>query len=70
MAEISPIKFSRELNKVLFPDNAFYKKSMTDEAQYKTIEIPEAGVTGTASVGDYPTLPLTIQKRTDSKKFF
>ena len=66
MAEISPIKFSKELNKVLFPENAFYKKSMTDEAKYKTIHIPEAGVTGTASVGDYPSLPLSIQKRTDT----
>ena len=70
MAEISPIKFSKELNKVLFPENAFYKKSGTDEAKYKTIEIPEAGTTGTASVGDYPSLPLTIQKRTDSVKSY
>lgn len=68
MAEISPKRFSNDLQKVLFPDNSFYKKSMLDiiDAGFKTIEIPASGVTGTASVGDYPALPLTIQKRTDT----
>jgi len=70
MAEISPIKFGKMLNKNLFPDNAFYKNSKTDEANYKTIQIPEAGTTGTAKVGDYPSLPLTISKRTDSVKSY
>ena len=66
MAEISPVKYDKMLNKVLFPDNSFYKKSMSDEAKFKTIEIPESGVSGTASVGDYPSLPLSIVKRTDT----
>jgi len=66
MAEISPVKYDKMLNKVLFPDNSFYKNSMTDEAKFKTIEIPESGVSGTASVGDYASLPLPIVKRTDS----
>lgn len=72
MAEISPKRFSTDLQKVLFPDNSFYKKSLLDiiDAGFKTIEIPAAGVTGTASVGDYPSLPLTIQKRTDTVKSY
>lgn len=68
MAEISPIKFGRIVQRNLFPDNAFYKGTPTDEANYKTIQIPQAGTTGVAKVGDYPTLPLASSQRTDSVK--
>ena len=66
MAEISVVKYIKMLNKNLFPDNAFYKLSKKDDGNVKTIEIPEAGSKPTAKVGDYPSLPLTITKRTDS----
>jgi len=70
MAEINPIKFSRELQKVLYPDNAFYKKSMTEGgigADVTKVEIPIAGRISAAKSGD-PILPLQVEERTDDVK--
>ena len=71
MAQISPIKFSKELQKQLFPENAFYKFSRTETgigASVENVEIPVAGDVGTAKSGDPVSLPLPILERTDTKK--
>jgi len=72
MAQINPIKFSKELQKQLFPDNSFYKKSRTETgigASVETVEIPVSGDVGAAKSGN-PTLPLAINTRTDTKKSY
>ena len=73
MAQISPIKFSRELQKQLFPDNAFYKKSRTEGGigpDVENVQIPVAGDIGAASSGDPATLPLQITAREDTYKSY
>lgn len=73
MAQISPIKFSNELQKQLFPDNEFYKKSRTETGigpNVETVEIPVAGNVSTAKSGDPETLPLQVKTREDSKKSY
>jgi hypothetical protein len=68
MAEIRPIKFSQELQSQLFPDNAFYKRSISETGigiDVERIEIPQAAAAGTVGVGVPGTLPLTITQRTD-----
>lgn len=69
MAEIRPIHFSRDLQKVLFPEGSFYKYSKMDTAgaDVETVEIPLAGQIPIAGEGD-PALPLAVQERTDDKK--
>jgi len=72
MAQINPIKFSKELQKQLFPDNSFYKKSRIETgigASVETVEIPVSGDVGAAKSGN-PTLPLAINPRTDTKKSY
>jgi len=72
MAEMKPIKFSKELQKYLFPDNAFFKKSMRDGGiapDVESVEIPIAGVIPDAKSG-VPALPLAATERTDDKKTY
>jgi hypothetical protein len=72
MAQISPIKFSKELQKQLFPDNSFFKKSRTETgigADVESVEIPIAGDVGGALSGN-PVLPVAITSRTDTKKSY
>jgi hypothetical protein len=72
MAQISPIKFSKELQKQLFPDNDFYKKSRVETgigADVESVEIPIAGDVGSALSGN-PVLPVPINARTDNKKSY
>ena len=53
MAEVRVKVFSRDLQKNLFPDNAFYKKSKLDSASSaESIEIPQAGAHVKASIGN------------------
>lgn len=73
MAQISPIKFSRELQKQLFPDNSFYKKSRTETGigpDVENVEIPVAGNIGSAKSGDPASLPLQVLEREDTKKSY
>lgn len=73
MAQISPIKFSRELQKQLFPDNSFYKKSRTETGigpDVENVEIPVAGNVGAAKSGDPTSLPLQVLEREDTKKSY
>jgi hypothetical protein len=72
MAQISPIKFSNELQKQLFPDNSFYKKSRTETgigASVETIQIPVAGQVNAAKSGN-PVLPVPITTREDTFKSY
>jgi len=71
MAQISIKKFSSELQKQLFPDNEFYKKSRIESgigASVESIDIPVSGNVGTAKSGQPETLPLQIKAREDSFK--
>lgn len=73
MAEMKPIKFSKEVQKQLFPDNSFYKKSKVDggiAADVETVEIPIAGLIPQAKSGDPATLPVPTTERTDEKKSY
>jgi len=71
MAQISPKKFSAELQKQLFPENEFYKKSRTETgigADVESVDIPVSGTIGAAKSGTPETLPLQIKAREDSLK--
>lgn len=72
MAEVIKTLFSRELQKNLFPDNAFYKLSKLDggiEPDVETVDVPQSG--GVPSVTVNPTaFPLGISARTDNKKSY
>ena len=73
MAEIRPIKFSQELQRELFPDNAFYKKSVSETGigiDVETVQIPQAAAAGSVGVGVPGALPLTITERTDDIKSY
>lgn len=70
MAEISPIKYSSELQKLVFPDNSFYKKSVTEAGVADTVTAVERPVQGSkrkAKAGEPSSLPLTINTSKDSK---
>ena len=69
--QITIKKFSAELQKQLFPDNEFYKKSRTETgigASVESVDIPVAGNVGAAKSGEPETLPLQIKAREDSVK--
>lgn len=71
MPEMNPIKFSKDLQKVLFPDNSFYKMSMMEGgigADVTKVEIPISGEIPDAKSGDPATLPLQATERTDDVK--
>jgi len=71
MTQISIKKFSSELQKQLFPDNEFYKKSRTETgigASVESVDIPVSGNVGAAKSGEPETLPLQIKAREDSVK--
>ena len=73
MAQISPIKFSKELQKQLFPDNSFYSKSRTETGigpDVENVEIPVAGDVGAAKSGDPTVLPLQVLAREDTLKSY
>lgn len=70
MAEISPIKYSSELQVVLFPDNSFYKKSVQETGiadTVETVERPYQGTIGKAKTGQPASLPLQVNIAEDGK---
>lgn len=70
MAEISPIKYSSELQKILFPDNSFYKKSVQETGIADTVasvERPYQTSIGKAKVGQPASLPLQVNVSVDNK---
>ena len=72
MAEQLVKLFSREIQKNLFPDNAFYKQSRVDGGipiKAKTVEVPQSGSEPTILTNP-STFPLTITQRTDDTKTY
>lgn len=69
MAQISPKVYGKDLQKEIFPDNAFYTKGMKDEAASNAtaVQIPIAGNIGKAKTGN-PQLPVAIGEREDDVK--
>lgn len=70
---MKPIKFSRELQKQLFPDNSFYKKSRSEGgigADVEEVHIPIAGLVPSAKSGDPAVLPLAAVEREDEVKVY
>lgn len=73
MAEIRPVLYSRELQKQIFPDISFYKKSVAETGVADTTETivkPVQTKISTAKEGKPTTLPLTIETSTDSTKSY
>ncbi len=72
MSQIQTTVYSRELQKQLFPDSSFYKKSISESglaADAKTFEIPNLNPVNEAK-GDVATrtvLPLQVLKNDDDK---
>lgn len=70
MTQISKTVYSKELQKQLFPDNSFYKKSISETgiaADASTFEIPNLGSISEAKEDAPTVLPLKVVKSTDSK---
>lgn len=70
MTQISQTVYSKELQKQLFPDNSFYKKSISESglaANASTFEIPNLGSISEAKEDAATVLPLKVVKSTDSK---
>lgn len=73
MADLRPEKYSRELQKNLFPDNAFYKKSKVDggiAASVETVNIPQSGAKPAGKKGVPTSFPLPVSQRVDDKKSY
>lgn len=69
MAEISPIKYSKELQTQIFPDNSFYKHSISESGiadTTETVERPYQGAIGKGKSGP-PSLPLQVRTAKDEK---
>lgn len=69
MAQINPIKYSKELQKQIFPDNSFYKRSVGETGvadNVTSVERPVQGSIGKAKKGVPKTLPLQVKNALDS----
>lgn len=73
MAEIRPTIYSNELQKLIYPDNSFYKKSIGESGVADTterVEKPVQGEIGKAEEGAPKSLPLSIEVSTDKTKYY
>jgi len=73
MAEIRTTLYSTELQKQIFPDNSFYKKSIGETGVADNVEQIEKPVQlsiGKAKEGAPDSLPLSVKTSTDSKKTY
>ena len=73
MADLKPQKYDREIQKNLFPDNAFYKKSRVDGGiapNVETVNIPQSGIKPTSKSGVPTSFPLPITQREDDFKSY
>jgi hypothetical protein len=71
MTQISKTVYSKELQKQLFPDNSFYKKSISETglaADAATFEIPNLSDVNEAKEDEPTVLPLKVVQSTDDKK--
>lgn len=70
MTQIAITGYSRELQGQLFPDNAFYKNSVSEvgiAADAETFEIPNLSALGEAKEGKPTILPLKVEYSEDTK---
>lgn len=73
MAEIRTTLYSKELQKQIFPDSSFYKKSVAETGvadTSETVEKPVQNRIGKAKEGKPNTLPLSVETSTDTKKTY
>lgn len=73
MAEIRTTLYSRELEKMLYPDNSFVQKSIVERGVADSavaVEKPVETSQGKAKEGKPNTLPLQIRSVTDDKKSY
>ncbi|RHJ74054.1 hypothetical protein, partial [Parabacteroides sp. AM08-6] len=73
MAEIRTTLYSKELQKQIFPDNSFYKKSVAETGvadTTETVEKPVQTPISKAKEGKPKSLPLEIEVSTDTKKTY
>lgn len=73
MAEIRTTLYSRELQKQIFPDNSFYKKSVAETGvadTTETVEKPVQNKINKAKEGKPNALPLSVEVSTDTKKTY
>ena len=73
MAELRKTLYSSELQKLLFPDNSFYKKSIGEAGVADSVvkvEKPVQTAISEAVEGDLPTLPLSVETSIDSTKYY
>lgn len=73
MAEIRTTLYSKELQKQIFPDNSFYKKSVAETGvadTSETVEKPVQNKIGKAKEGKPNQLPLSVETSTDTKKTY
>ena len=71
MAEIRTTLYSSELQKLIFPDNSFYKKSIGETGvadKTEQVEKPVQSKIGKAKEGKPESLPLSVETSTDSTK--
>lgn len=70
MTQIAVTGYSKELQKQLFPDNAFYKNSVSEvgiASDAETFEIPNLSALGSAQEGKPTILPLKVTVSEDDK---
>lgn len=70
MAQIQVTTYSRELQKQLFPQNDFYKKSISETgiaADAESFEIPNLSSISEANLGKPDILPLKVSRTADTK---
>ena len=73
MAELRKTLYSSELQKLLFPDNSFYKKSIGEAGvadDVVKVEKPVQSAISEAEEGGLPTLPLEVETSIDSTKYY
>lgn len=73
MAEIRTTLYSKELQKQIFPDNSFYKKSVAETGvadTSETVEKPVQNKISKAKEGKPNQLPLSVETSTDTKKTY
>lgn len=73
MPEIRTTVYSKELQKELFPDNSFYKKSMAETGvaiDAVAVEKPQQNAIPKAKVGEPETLPLKVTAAFDGKSTY
>ena len=73
MAEIRPILYGKELQKQIFPDSSFYKRSIAETGvadNVETVEKPVQAKISKAKEGSPSTLPIQIETSTDGKKTY